>query len=184
MSDTTQTTTDQRTDPEPDADADTTTGACDGCGRPGNLYPLFEGDEVSGYRIPAGETMCRTCAKEQNVHTPADMTDQELIAAIVDDSHGYASPKHAARHVSDYRAGRDALAAEDRKYGCWCERGSACFDNDLDALIESARRHWLTLTDDQQAAVCERIDDWQTVEATEDTAASLSLSMLYPTTTP
>jgi hypothetical protein len=49
-----------------------------------------------------------------------------LIAAMVDGSIGYHSPTHAKRLIES------ALAGETKD---WCERCTACFDNDLLQMI-------------------------------------------------
>jgi hypothetical protein len=130
------------------------------------------------YRVPNEfERLCRDCAKELNTHTAEEMSDKELIAAIVDDSIGYASPGHAAKHVEDFREGGDSA---------YCERGAAVFDQDLDALIESARAHWLPIQEnnpEKAAALLETVEQWQEVEQ-ESTAASMGVSVLYPTHSP
>ena len=144
---------------------------CDGCGKNGNWYPLYEGDEYRGYVIPEGKLLCGDCAKEQNVHTADDMSDAELIAAIVDHSHGYATPRHAAFHVRDYREGETDVH---------CERGHAVFSGDLADLIEAARRHWCVISEEKQQELLERVERWQELE-NEDRIASLGLSMSYPT---
>jgi hypothetical protein len=103
------------------------------------------------------------------------MSDKELIAAIVDDSIGYASPGHAAKHVEDFR--EDGETA-------YCERGAAVFDRDLDALIESARAHWLPIQEnnpEKAEGLLETVEQWQEVEEQEGLIASMGLSSLYPT---
>lgn len=58
------------------------------------------------YRVPERyDRLCRSCAKSLNDHTAEDMSDEELIAAIANDSIGYASPRHAEKHVPDFRDG-------------------------------------------------------------------------------
>ncbi|WP_200531606.1 MULTISPECIES: hypothetical protein [unclassified Halorubrum] len=125
------------------------------------------------------ENLCNDCAEEQNTLTADTMEDAELIAAIVSDSIGYAGPYHAARHVSDYREGREAIEAEGRRYGCWCERGSACFKNDLDALIESAVRHWGFKSDEERERLLAKVERWQEIES-DDRLAGMALSLAAP----
>jgi hypothetical protein len=106
------------------------------------------------------------------------MSDKELIAAIVDDSIGYASPAHAVKHVRDYREGGESA---------YCERGAAVFDRDLDALIESARAHWLRIetgNPEKAERLLETVEQWQEVEEQEGPAASMGTSVLYPTHSP
>ena len=104
---------------------------CDRCGS----YSGITVEYFEQYRIPDEyDTLCTDCAEEENTHTAEQMSGEELTAAIVDDSIGYASPAHAARHVEDFREGGESA---------YCERGAAVFGRDLDALIESARAHWL-----------------------------------------
>jgi hypothetical protein len=106
------------------------------------------------------------------------MSDEKLIAAIVDDSIGYASPEHAAKHVRDFRDGATEI---------WCERGTAIFDQDLNALIESARAYWLRIEQgnpEKAEQLLETVEQWRKVEEQEGPAASISLSLLYPTHSP
>jgi hypothetical protein len=113
-----------------------------------------------------------------NSHTAEDMSDKELIAAIVDDSIGYATPDHAARHVEDYREDRESV---------YCERGAAVFDRDLDSLIESARAHWLRIetgNPEKVERLFETVERWQEVENQEGPMASMGISVLYPTHSP
>lgn len=126
------------------------------------------------YRVPDEyEFLCTACAKRLNTHTADDLSDEELIAAIVDDSIGYASPAHAAKHVRDTRSGEETA---------YCERGVAVFEGDLDALIESARRHWLRLQTNPEKVerLLESVEEWREVEE-QNPAASLGISCLYPT---
>jgi hypothetical protein len=124
------------------------------------------------------ERLCRDCAKETNCHTAEEMSDEELIAAIVDDSIGYASPAHAAKHVADFRDGGTEA---------WCERAAACFGRDLNTLIESARAHWLRIEQgnpEKADQLLETVEQWQEVEEQEGPIASMGISLLYPSHSP
>lgn len=106
------------------------------------------------------------------------MSDEELIAAIVDDGIGYASPAHAGKHVADLREGGEQA---------FCERVSAVFKRDLDALIESARAHWLRIkkgNPEKSERLLETVEHWQEVEEQEGPMASMGISVLYPTHAP
>ncbi|WP_188788225.1 hypothetical protein [Halobellus salinus] len=106
------------------------------------------------------------------------MSDKELIAAIVDDSIGYASPAHAAKHVKDFR--QDGSAA-------YCERGAAVFNRDLDSLIESARGHWVSIEQgnpEKAEQLLETVEQWQEVEEQEGPMASMGISVVWPTHAP
>jgi len=106
------------------------------------------------------------------------MSDEELIAAIVDDSIGYASPTHAVKHVEDFKEGGETV---------YCERGAAVFDRELDALIESARAHWLRIEQgnpEKAEQLLETVKQWQEVEEQEGSMASMGISVLYPTHAP
>ena len=144
--------------------------------RPINTYREFEFEPETRETY---DVLCRECAEENNTLTAETMTDEELIAAIISDSIGYAGPHHAARHVADYRAGQEAVEDEGRRYGCWCERGSAVFKNDLDALIARAVRHWGFQSDEARQKKLERVARWKEIED-EDRIASLGLSMMAP----
>ena len=131
------------------------------------------------YRVPEKfDRLCRDCAKETNTHTAEEMSDEELIAAIMDDSIGYASPTHAAKHVRDFREGGEKA---------FCERSQAVFQGDLDALIESARAHWLRIergNPEKAEQLLETVEQWREVEEKEGPAASMGISSLYPTHAP
>jgi hypothetical protein len=106
----------------------------------------------------------------------SDLTDSELIAAIIDDSRGYASYSHAKRHVEDFHAGIEHTA---------CERGTCCFDRDLEALIERAARHWrwLLANDPPRAAhLLAQAESLASVTDPESTdgIAEMEFSMSYP----
>lgn len=145
---------------------------CDWCGS----YSGITVEYFEQYRIPDEfDTLCTDCASEVNTHGPEDMADEELIAAIVDDSIGYASPAHAARHVEDFREGGESA---------YCERGVAVFDRDLGALIESARAHWLRIKQgnpEKAEQLLETVEQWREVEEQEGPAVSMGISSLYPT---
>ena len=149
--------------------------SCDRCGEWSAVGVEF----YEQYRVPDKfERICRDCAKTVNAHTAEEMDDEELIAAIMDDSIGYASPTHAAKHVEDFREGGDTA---------YCERGAAVFDRDLDALIESARAHWLRIEQgnpEKAEQLLETIEQWKEVEEEQGPAASMGLSVLYPTHSP
>ncbi|MFC7027836.1 hypothetical protein ACFQH8_10775 [Halomicroarcula sp. GCM10025710] len=113
-----------------------------------------------------------------NTHTAGEMSDEELVAAIMDDSIGYASPTHAATHVADFRDGGTEA---------YCERGAAVFDRDLDTLIESARAHWLRIEQgnpEKAEQLLDTVNQWREVEEQEGPAASMGISVLYPTHSP
>jgi hypothetical protein len=145
---------------------------CDRCGS----YSGITVEYFEQYRIPEEyDTLCTDCADEENTHTAEEMNDEELVAAIMDDSIGYASPTHAAKHVEDFREGGEKA---------FCERGAAVFDRDLAALIESARAHWLRIEQgnpEKAEQLLETVEQWREVEAKEGSAASMGISVLYPT---
>jgi len=148
---------------------------CDRC----SSYSGITVEYFKQYRIPDEyDELCTDCAEEENTHTAEEMDDRELVAAIMDDSIGYASPTHAAKHVEDFREGGDTA---------YCERGAAVFDRDLDALIESARAHWLRIEQgnpEKAEQLLETIEQWKEVEEEQGPAASMGLSVLYPTHSP
>jgi len=154
------------------ADESLSSRSCDRCGS----WSAVGVEYYKQFRVPDEyERLCRDCAKATNTHTAEEMSDEELIAAIMDDSIGYASPTHAEKHAEDYREGGDTA---------YCERGTAVFDRDLDALIESARAHWLRIEQgnpEKAEQLLETVEQWREVEEQEGPAASMGLSILYPT---
>ena len=160
---------------ENSADESLSSRSCDRCGS----WSAVGVEYYEQYRVPEEfDRLCRDCAKETNTHTAEEMSDEELIASIVDDSIGYASPAHGARHVEDFRNGGSEA---------YCERGAAVFDRDLDALIESARAHWLRIEQgnpEKAEQLLETVEQWQEVEEQEGPMASMGVSSLYPTHAP
>lgn len=148
---------------------------CDRCG----IYSGITVEYFEQYSIPDEyDTLCTDCAEEENTHTAEEMDDEELVAAIMDDSIGYASPTHATKHVEDFREGGEKA---------FCERGAAVFDRDLDALIESARAHWLRIEQgnpEKAEQLLETVEQWREVEEQEGPMASMGISALYPTHAP
>lgn len=161
---------------------------CERCGSlngiPASSHRHWETPDVWDY-------LCRDCAEEVNVHTVEEMTDGELVAAIMHDSIGYASPRHAAQHVEAFHDG-DNFA--------FCERACACFPADLDEydedeladvahpspgdlnwLIERARRTWCRLDGDKRDRLEEFAEAW---ERAEDNTEACGVSAMYPTGAP
>lgn len=144
---------------------------CDVCGaseyhtsvRAPETYRQFEFEDEFDY-------LCRDHAEANNTLTPESLSDRELIAAIVSDSLGYAGPHHAALHVRDYRDGKEHV---------FCERGGACFDNDLTKLVGRAVRHWGHQSDEKRARLLEKVDRWRELEG-DDRVASMGISMMVP----
>lgn len=120
-----------------------------------------------------------------------EMSDEALIAAIMDDSHGYASPHHARQHVEQYANGERFA---------YCERAVSCFPADDDAfadddraaltghppgdlqkLLESARQHWLRLSEERREDLLGLADEWANAESPGELS---SISLLYPTQAP
>lgn len=160
---------------ENSADESISSRSCDHCGS----WSAVGVELYDQYRVPEEfDRLCRDCAEDTNSHTAEEMSDEELIAAIVDDSIGYASPAHAEKHITDFRDGGTEA---------WCERGAACFDRDLHELIESARAHWLRIergNPEKAERLLETVEQWQEVEKEEGTVASMGISVLYPTHSP
>ena len=160
---------------ENSADESLSTRSCDRCGS----WSAVGVEYYEQYRVPSDyDRLCRDCAKETNTHTAEEISDKELIAAIVDDSLGYAGPAHSKIHIEDFREGGDTAA---------CERGAAVFDRDLEALIESARAHWLRIEQgnpEKAEQLLETVEQWKEVEEQEGPAASMTISCLYPTYAP
>jgi hypothetical protein len=114
--------------------------------------------------------LCRECASEVNQLTSESMSDEDLCAAIVHDSRGYATPKHAAQHVAAFR---------ERAETAHCERAGALFDRELATLIKSAVMRWGHASEAQRDRLRERVAEWKQVEA-DSGIASLAISMSYP----
>jgi hypothetical protein len=110
-------------------------------------------------------------------YVPPDvMTDIELIAAIIEDSQGYAGFTHARRHVRDYRSGET---------GTGCERGTCSFDRDLNALIEQAAQTWAFQLSHDTAKAARllahaRHQKMKTENTDDSTIGEMQESMNYP----
>jgi hypothetical protein len=160
---------------ENSADESISSRSCDRCGS----WSAVGVEYYEQYRVPDDfERLCRDCAKETNIHSAEEMSDEELIAAIMDDSIGYASPTHAEKHVADFRDGGTEA---------YCERGAAVYGRDLEALIESARAHWLRIKQgnpEKAEQLLETVEQWREVEEQEGPMASMGISALYPTHAP
>lgn len=153
---------------------------CDICERSSQFCTLyaFPGDntvQIRYFKIPAEyDRLCSNCFIDANEHTPSDLTENELIAGIISDSYGYATPDHALRHIKDHK---------DDKDHCHCERGRAEFKNDLGELMEAARRRWVSRSSEEKASLLETVAGWRYIEE-KDQATSLGVSMSYPAHAP
>lgn len=94
-----------------------------------------------------------------------------LVAAMVEGSIGYHTPKHAEILIEK------ALRGETVD---WCERCDACFKRDLFEMINYDIRHMLFL-EDRNAAKASRLVETVKVISTMGSEAQLSVSLAYPT---
>lgn len=115
------------------ADESISSRSCDHCGS----LSAIGVEHYKQYRVSDEfERLCWKCAQELNSHTAEELTDEELVAAIVDGSIGYGTPAHAVTYVQEFRDGGETAS---------CEQCVEDLDTDLGALIESARAHWLRI---------------------------------------
>ncbi|MGQ3329029.1 hypothetical protein [Halorubrum sp. FL23] len=113
------------------ADESISSRSCDHCGS----LSAIGVEHYKQYRVSDEfERLCWKCAQELNSHTAEELTDEELVAAIVDGSIGHGTPAHAVTYVQEFRDGGVTASYE---------QDVADLDTDLGALIESARAHWL-----------------------------------------
>lgn len=142
---------------------------CERCGS----YNGLPADQFRWWDVPDEfDYLCRDCAEEVNTHTLDDMTDDEIAAAIMDDSLGYAGPRHAARHVQESKDGKETA---------YCERGHAVFDGDLDELMARARRHWCGLSETKQERLLAYLAEWRKNPGPEGFSG---ISTAYPVSGP
>jgi hypothetical protein len=94
-----------------------------------------------------------------------------LVAAMVEGSIGYHTPKHAEILIEKALSGKTVD---------WCERCDACFKRDLFEMINYDIRHMLFLGD-RNAAKANRLVETVKVISTMDSEAQLSVSLAYPT---
>lgn len=119
---------------------------------------------------PEYDHLCTECLERENTASAHDLADDDLIAAVVSDSLGYASPTHAEKHVEAFRRGET---------GAHCERGRACYGGDLGRLMESARTHWAMMDAETRARKRAEVEAWRA--ASNGVADDMTISMSYPT---
>lgn len=159
------------------------------CERCGSLNGLSVDGSFPRVEIPDEyDYLCRHCAEKVNTHTVGDMSDDALIASIVDDSMGYADPHHAAQHVEAFHEGE--------RYA-YCERAVSCFPmdesdvpdddrmvlsgkppGDLNRLIERARANWCAMDQEKRDELLEFVEAWR---EREDPGEISSIGLMYPT---
>ena len=94
-----------------------------------------------------------------------------LVAAMVEGSIGYHTPRHAEVLIEK------ALRGETVD---WCERCDACFKRDLFEMINYDIRHMLFL-EDRNSAKANRLVETVKIISTMGSEAQLSVSLAYPT---
>lgn len=94
-----------------------------------------------------------------------------VIAAMVDGSIGYHTPKHAERLINRYLSG-------ERKD--WCERCMACFNCDLEKMIISDIELFESIEQDDPDYAKTVIQKVQVIRSL-DLDEQMSVSLLYPT---
>ncbi len=94
-----------------------------------------------------------------------------LVAAMVEGSIGYHTPKHAEILIEK------ALCGE---IVDWCERCDACFGRDLFEMINYDIKHMLFL-EDRNAAKAKRLVETVQVISGIGSEAQMSVSLAYPT---
>lgn len=62
-----------------------------------------------------------------------DLTREETIAALIEDSIGYLAPRTAQLHIERWERGDST---------CFCERCQWVFEDDLQKCLESAKSRW------------------------------------------
>jgi len=111
-------------------------------------------------------------AKRSNqVKKQIEITEAELMTAIINESIGYASPEHALIHIRDFKRG------EKKAY---CERAYCLFNCDLEEIIKRAVYYWYRCNDEQKTKLRQFAEKWKQIEE-NDHIKSTSISMLYPT---
>ncbi len=112
------------------------------------------------------------------INTPEDLQkliDEKgkewLVAAMVEGSIGYHTPRHAEILIER------AISGETKD---WCERCDACFGTDLFEMIKYDIRIMLFL-EDRDAAKAARLIDTVKIIAGMSSEAQMSVSMAYPT---
>jgi hypothetical protein len=155
---------------------------CERCG----YHQVYDAESHRTYVIPDEyDRLCFDCAEEVNTHTAEDMTDGELIAAIM--YTGCADPYHAEQHVKQFREGDDPFV--------WCERATACFEagpedypdqqdrfediapGDLSKLVEAARQRWCSLTGEERERLEAFAESWAEAEQPGEISG---VSPMYP----
>lgn len=103
-------------------------------------------------------------------HTLFDLTREELIAALVEDSIGYLSPRAAELHIDKWERGEKT---------CCCERCYSVFQTDLHACLKSATTHWQELGAERKRRTVKLVERVSKLDAVSQATAGL----MYPTMT-
>jgi len=96
------------------------------------------------------------------------LTRKELMAALVEDSIGYLSPRAAELHIERWEGGDDA---------CFCERCQWVFEGDLQKCLESARRRWEYLPMEKRERLLEVVGRVSKL----DTVGQITVGLMWPT---
>lgn len=97
-----------------------------------------------------------------------DLTREEMIAALVEDSIGYLSPRGAELHIRSWERGEEA---------CHCERCCAVFECELEKCLESAKRRWEHLTEEKRGRLLKIVEQVSKLEAVDQATVGL----MWPT---
>lgn len=96
------------------------------------------------------------------------LSREELIAALVEDSIGYLSPKAAELHIASWETGDDT---------CFCERCQWAFEGHLQKCLESAKRRWEHLTEEKRQHLLKAVEQVSRL----DDVGQTTVGLMWPT---
>lgn len=96
------------------------------------------------------------------------LTREELIAALVEDSIGYLSPRAAELHIESWERDEDS---------CHCERCYTVFETDLQECLESAKRRWGYLTEEKRQRLLKVIGEVSKLDSIDQ----VTVGLMWPT---
>jgi hypothetical protein len=96
------------------------------------------------------------------------LTRKELVAALVEDSIGYLTPRSAELHIEKCERGDNT---------CFCERCQWVFEGDLQKCLESATSRWKYLSEEKRQRVFNLVERISKLDSITQT----TIGLMWPT---
>ena len=93
------------------------------------------------------------------------LTRKELIAALVEDSIGYLTPRSAELHIESWKGGDKA---------CFCERCQWVFGGNLQKCLESAASRWEYLAEERRQHLLDLVERVSKLDSISQTTVGLT----------